>query len=446
MRDKYIATMLSPCMANLLAFLLIVMPLLLPNAALAANWHDITGASSGTINESPQLPSAPVVVERDTDKKESVSESAGKSVKEKSSQSVKAVSLNRDSGLLLHWEDLLSTVSYGEVPWRRRWYPYAPNDEVTGVEMRYMAQSSDTLIDLARILGVGFNELRDANPDVNVWVPEAGTVIKVPYKRVLPRSSARIIVNLPEMRVYHKRRDGWLDTYPIGIGREGLLTPQGATHVTRKAAYPTWYVPESIRKDKPHLPRSIPSGPDNPLGTHAVYLSIPGYLMHGTQKPYGVGRRVSYGCMRLYPEDIVRFYEEVAVNDTVEIVNQPIKAGWQGEKLYLQVHDVLSYKERATIKSVASKIVSQALQRRSSLEDEVVVDWQKMYKTIEQASGIPQMIAQVWHPPELEHLGAGWAWEYRLNLPVKKKVKAVGAAETMEEKEALTPEDSAGGK
>ncbi|MBF0459964.1 MAG: L,D-transpeptidase family protein [Magnetococcales bacterium] len=329
--------------------------------------------------------------------------------------------------LPLRLEDSLSTISLGEVPWRRRWYPFAQGDEVIGGgELRYLAKDSDTLIQLARLFGVGFNELRDANPNVNVWYPGAGTVVRVNFRRVLPRSSARIIVNLPEMRVYHRRWDGWLDTYPIGIGREGLLTPSGATQVVRKTPYPSWYVPASIRKEKPYLPSVIPSGPRNPLGTHAIYLSIPGYLMHGTQKPYGVGRRVSHGCMRMYPEDIVRFYEEVAVHDTVDIINQPVKAGWQGERLYLQVHDVLSMKDRAGLKGRANLVVAQALARRPFAE-EVVMDWQRLEQTVQEASGVPQVVGQVWHPPSLEHVGVGWAWEDRLVMRSRRAVETMVA-------------------
>ncbi len=394
-------------------------------AAFAADWQDVTGASGGKSPDAVQPYAVPMDAEKVIDRKREEPVTVSRSVNRQVTRG--------EEGLHLQREELLSTVSYGEVPWRRRWYPYAVADEVIGPgELRYLVHSSDTLIELARIFGIGFNELRDANPDVNVWVPEVGTVLKVPYRRVLPQSSARIIVNLPEMRVYHKRRDGWLDTYPIGIGKEGLLTPKGVTQVTRKAAYPSWYVPESIRKERPSMPRVVPSGPDNPLGTHAVYLSIPGYLMHGTQKPYGVGRRVSHGCMRLYPEDIVRFYEEVAVNDTVEILNQPIKAGWLGDQLYLQVHDVLSYKERSSVKNMVSKVVSQALLRRAAVDDEVVIDWKLLQQTIEQVKGLPQVIGRVWHPPAFEHFGAGWAWESRIQIPAKYKIKKPLAETTQE--------------
>lgn len=329
------------------------------------------------------------------------------------------------SELPLRLDTYLSTVSMGTVPWRRRWYPVAPGEEVLdGGEMRHLVQGWETLVELARLFDLGFNELRDANPKANVWLPEPGSVLRVSFRHVLPRSNARIVVNLPEMRLYHKRQDGFVDTYPIGIGREGLSTPLGMTSVTHKKASPTWHVPESILKAKPFLPKVVPPGPDNPLGTHAVYLSIPSYLIHGTQKPYGVGRRVSSGCIRLYPEDIVRFFEEVVPRDTVEIVSQPVKAGWLGEALWLEVHDVLSEKERSHLKPMATQVVSQALARRSWSAEEVVMDWHALEQTVQQMQGVPQVVGRVWRPPMLEYMGIGWAWETKFSSYIN-KVRAV---------------------
>ncbi len=356
----------------------------------------------------------------------------------------KNLNVQTTPNLRLRAEEYLSTVSTGDVPWRRRWYPYTQGEEVVGDgELRYLVKGPETLIELARLFDMGFNELHDANPNINVWVPEPGRVVRVSFRRVLPRSTARIVVNLPEMRVYHKRRDGWVDTYPIGVGREGMLTPVGATTVVRKTAYPSWYVPESILKEKPYLPKVIPSGPNNPLGTHAVYLTIPGYLMHGTQKPYGVGRRVSHGCIRLYPEDIVRFFEEVAVHDTVDIIKQPVKAGWQGERLFLQVHDVFSMKERAKLPSDASRVVSQALERRPFAAAEVVMDWKAMEQAVQQASGVPQVVGQVWHPPPFEHIGVGWGWEEKFNCYINRAKAAQRARPVDPISVPIQPERSA---
>ena len=314
----------------------------------------------------------------------------------------------------LRLDSYLSTVTFGTVPWRRRWFPQVSGEEVYGGQnLRYLIQGPETLIEMARLFDLGFNELRDSNPQVNVWLPEPGTVVRIPFLRVLPLSTARVVVNIPEMRVYHHRRDGWLDTYPIGIGREGLTTPLGHTVVVRKMAAPSWYVPASILKEKPSLPKVMPPGPENPLGTHAVYLSMPGYLMHGTAQPYGIGRRVSHGCIRLYPEDIIRFFNEVRVKDTVEIVNQPVKAGWQGENMFLEVHDVLSLKEREKLPAMASSVIFQAMKRKR-FKEEVVLDWRRVENMVKTADGVPDIVGQAIHPlPAVKLPRTGWETRLR---------------------------------
>ena len=301
----------------------------------------------------------------------------------------------------LRVESYLRTVITGDVPMQRRWYPAVAGDEVIGTrQLRYLIQGTETLVELARVFDLGFNEIQDANAGVNVWLPTAGTLIRGSFRFVLPLTPARIVINLPEMRLYHKRPDGWVDTYPVGIGREGLDTPLGTARVVRKKQAPSWYVPASIRLEKPSLPAVVPPGPENPLGTHAVYLSMSGYLIHGTQEPYGIGRRVSHGCMRLYPEDIVRFYEEVSANDSVAIVSQPIKAGWQGNQLFLEVHNAFSKKEQVQLGNRATTVINQALFRRKGHE-KVVLDWPLVNKMVRQADGIPQVIGKAHHPSSL---------------------------------------------
>ena len=322
----------------------------------------------------------------------------------------------KHSPVKLRLESYLSTVTFGDVPQRRRWYPFVPGEEVIGNSvLRFLIQGPETLVELARLFDLGFNELRDANSQVNIWLPSPGTVVRAVFRYVFPATQARIAINLPEMRLYHKRRDGWVDTYPIGIGREGLATPVGAAVVVRKKESPSWYVPASILREKPDLPRIFPPGPDNPLGSHAVYLSISGYLIHGTNQPFGIGRRVSHGCIRLYPEDIERFFNEVVVHDTVEIVNQPVKAGWLGEHLFLEVHDVFSMAERAKLKSVATTVISQALTRRQSLAKRVRLDWRLVDKMLKQADGIPRVVGRVQHPSSLLLFKTGLAKRLQLH-------------------------------
>jgi L,D-transpeptidase ErfK/SrfK len=129
-------------------------------------------------------------------------------------------------------------------------------------------------------------------------------------------------------------------TYPIGIGKIGWATPVGSTKIVSKRKGPVWIPPESVRKEHAAngdpLPARVPPGPDNPLGAYAMNLGWPSYLMHGTNKPPGVGMRASHGCIRLYPEDIESLFGAVAIGTKVTVVNQPLLTAWQGDTLYVQ--------------------------------------------------------------------------------------------------------------
>jgi L,D-transpeptidase ErfK/SrfK len=204
----------------------------------------------------------------------------------------------------------------------------------------YRAVYEDTLLDLARRKGLGYVEMVAANPRVDPWLPGEGTEIALPTVHLIPDVPREgIAVNLAEMRLYWfgDGVDG-LRTFPLGIGREGRGTPTGSTTVTRKAENPTWYPPESIRRERPELPAVFPPGPDNPLGHRAIYLGWPAYLIHGTHQPYGVGRRVSAGCIRMYPEDVERLYELVPIGTRVTVVDQEVKFAWVGGHLYMEAH------------------------------------------------------------------------------------------------------------
>lgn len=213
------------------------------------------------------------------------------------------------------------------------------NKDYFGQNVTYRASFEDTLIHLARDNGLGFVELRAANPTLDAWIPGRGSKIILPKRHLLPEAPRDgIVINLAEMRVYYfKNKDQEPITYPISVGREGLETPTGTTKIVRKKEGPTWRPTDRMRKEDPELPASVPPGPENPLGSHALYLGWPQYLMHGTNKPYGIGRRVSSGCMRMYPEDIVEFYSMVPVGTKVTVVDQPVKVGWIDNDLYIEV-------------------------------------------------------------------------------------------------------------
>ena len=215
--------------------------------------------------------------------------------------------------------------------------------DLVGRLASYRIKQNDTLMDVAWRYGLGFVELRAANPGVDPWIPPPGMLLTLPTAHLLPDAPKQgIVINLAEQRLYVFSRDGRsVETHPIGTGKEGRTTPLGATTIVRKQANPAWYPPASIREEKPELPKVVPPGPDNPLGDFALYLGWNAYLIHGTNKPDGVGRRVSSGCIRMYPEDIARLFREIPVGTKVTVVMQPIKLGWWHDQLYLEVHPTL---------------------------------------------------------------------------------------------------------
>ena len=204
----------------------------------------------------------------------------------------------------------------------------------------YVTRYEDTLVDLARTHGLGYTEMVTANPGIDPWVPGADVEITLPKAHILPSVERKgLVLNLADQRLYHFMPDGTsVDTAPLGIGDEGWDTPQGETKVVRKKHRPTWYVPKSIREQDPELPAYIRPGPQNPLGEHALYLGWPAYLIHGTNKPLGVGRRVSHGCVRLYPEDIARMFATVPVGTPVRVIDQEVKLARMDGQLWLEVH------------------------------------------------------------------------------------------------------------
>ena len=204
----------------------------------------------------------------------------------------------------------------------------------------YRAAYEDTLLDVARRFNLGYVEMVAANPGTDPWLPGEGSDLVLPTVHLMPDAPAEgIVINLADMRLYYFPAPGAEPkTYPIGIGRDGLLTPVGTTHIARKRENPTWRPTERMRAENPELPAEIPAGPDNPLGTRAMYLDWSLYLIHGTNKPWGIGRRVSSGCIRMYPEDIEALFDQVEVGTKVTVVDEPIKFGWIDGDLYMEAH------------------------------------------------------------------------------------------------------------
>lgn len=231
----------------------------------------------------------------------------------------------------------------------------------------YITRYEDTLLEVGRRFSLGFVELVAANPGVDPWVPGEGRRLILPTAHIVPDAPhAGIVINITEMRMYYfDSQDRPPKTFAIGVGREGWGTPIGATRIVRKMADPTWYPPASIRAENPALPGAVPPGPANPLGAFALYLGVPGYLIHGTNKPYGVGRRVSHGCLRMYPEDIAYLFEAVPVGTPVTIVEQQAKFAWYDGELYVEIHPTPDQADVLESEQSADPVIMQGLLKRA---------------------------------------------------------------------------------
>jgi L,D-transpeptidase ErfK/SrfK len=270
--------------------------------------------------------------------------------------------------------------------------------DVVGAPRVIEARYEDTFVTLARTHNVGFEALRRANPGVDAWLPGEGTRIVVPGQFVLPKAPRRgIVVNLPELRLYYFP-DGDAErviTHPISIGRMDWRTPLGRTSVVGKTRNPAWYPPQSIRDEhaamNDPLPAVVPPGPDNPLGEHALRLGIPGgYLIHGTNKPSGVGMRVTHGCIRMFPEDIEALFTLVEPGTPVHIVNQPYKLGWGSDGLYLEAHLPLGEESEAAT-AIATELTRLFVVATESRAAEV--SWDSAELVMQAARGIPEFVS-----------------------------------------------------
>jgi L,D-transpeptidase ErfK/SrfK len=274
-------------------------------------------------------------------------------------------------------------------------FEVAPGDDVVGWLATVRLAQGDTLPDIARHFSLGINSLTAANPEVDIWVPEAGERVLLPLAFILPDSRREgIVINLAAMRLFHFKRNGsrlTVSTYPVGVGTEERPTPMGQMRVTRKKRRPTWYVPASIaadhRKKGDPLPAQVPPGPLNPLGEYALYLSAASYLIHGTNKPASIGLRASNGCIRLFPEDIEKLFANTPVNTPVTIVNQPYLVGRRGGIVYLQAHT--PFEESGT--GNWDKVYAQL--RRMDKQAGSALDWRKVKQVVVEARGIPVPIS-----------------------------------------------------
>ena len=314
--------------------------------------------------------------------------------------------------------------------------------DVIGDLQQTTVGKDDTLTDIARRFNLGYEELLRANPGVDPWLPGVGRTIVLPTRFVLPDAPHDgVVINIAAMRLFyfppHKAGETQVVfTHPIGIGKVGWSTPEGTTKILRRQKDPTWHPPVSVIKEHKEngdvLPAVVGPGPDNPLGNRAFYLTWPGYLIHGTNKPAGVGLRSSHGCIRLFPEDILELFDKVAIGTQVHVVNQPYVFGWDNGQLVMQSFGSLEDDRRDWQKAQAallSKSLGKPVQKQLKDRGETV-DWDLVMQlahaprglivpvTLTHAS-VEQVLASA---TKVENqLPAGASWDGKSDLPMDEK-------------------------
>ena len=253
---------------------------------------------------------------------------------------------------------------------------------VIGSLQTYVIQKDDTLLDIARNFDLGFSEIQLPYKDLDPWVPPEGLELNIPTFWVLPEGKWNgILINIPEMRLYYFfKKISMVKTFPIGIGVTENTTPIGRFYVKEKRVSPTWHIPLSLR-EKYEGRKSIPPGPENPLGSHWLGLSVRGYGIHGTNFPWAVGRLVTHGCIRLYPEDIIRLYPMVPIGTPVNIIYEPIKIGFEQGRIFIEVHEDIYHRIPDPFQFTLKKLEEKGIKN--------IVDLEKMKEALDQRKGVP---------------------------------------------------------
>jgi len=286
------------------------------------------------------------------------------------------------------------------------------DDTVVGEDQTTVTVYEDTLYDLAAKYSLGSEELIRVNPGVDPWLPGAGKQLIVPGRHILPPGPHEgIVVNLPEHRLYYypkPKRGGPIEviTYPVSIGKMDWRTPLGTTHVTQKQKDPTWYPPESVRKEHAAagdpLPVKVGPGPDNPLGAYAMRLAAGNgtYLIHGTNNPIAVGLAVTHGCIRMYPNDVAALFPLIPVGTPVRLINDPVKVAWIDGELFLEAHPPVDAQGQSFEPDIDQ---FSDLLKAAVGDTTVAIHWDYAREVLQKADGVIATVgleAQLPTPPE----------------------------------------------
>lgn len=259
--------------------------------------------------------------------------------------------------------------------------------------------------------GQGLSNMLEANPDADPFLPKAGSQLVIPQQVILPATVREgIVINVAEMRLYYYPKDSnTVEILPIGIGQAGRETPRNwVTSVERKQEGPTWTPTANTRKvyekEGKTLPAFVPAGPDNPMGLYAIYIGKL-YAIHGTNANFGIGLRVSQGCIRLRSDDIKYLFDNVPVGTRVQIIDQPVKITTEPDgSSWVEVHEPLS-RNRAEFES-SNKVPLPATPVLHALIKDEGIDANRASQELERRSGMPVNISAsaVNHPIDKQPL------------------------------------------
>lgn len=251
---------------------------------------------------------------------------------------------------------------------------------VVGENQTHPLVRFDNMYFIARRYDLGFWELARYHKALDHWYLPGDGELEIPTRWILPEvaSPRGIVINAAELRLYRFfPKKGEVRTYPIGIGVLDYTTPFRRFRIQMKAKNPGWRVPVKLRKKYGFS--YMPPGEDNPVGSH--WLGLSHYGIHGTCFPHGVGRLVSHGCIRLYPEDIAELFGLTPVGTPVQIIYAPVKLGFQNGRIFIEVHE-----------DVYQKIPNMLLHAQARVEARHLgglINWTQFLRAVEEKTGAP---------------------------------------------------------
>lgn len=257
-----------------------------------------------------------------------------------------------------------------------------------GEPSRTETREGDTLLDVAYFRGLGFESVVRLNPDVEVWIPEAGTPVELPTQMVLPSVDRDgLVINVPEMRLYDFTAPDGLRVLPVAIGEPDVPTPTGEFVIGRKRINPTWYVPASILRERPELPATVPPGPENPLGDRWMTLGRTSYGIHGTNNQWSIGHEATHGCIRMYNHHIHELFERTREGTRVRVVYQPVKLGRREGDIFVEAHLDIYRRNPDPVAAALVQLLALGL--------DPYVDRARVAETIQDARGVPVRVGRL---------------------------------------------------